>query len=318
MADALVGDDGYGEDPTVCELQEAFADRVGKEAALFVPSGTMANQIAVRLHATPGDMVLAARRSHLVSYENGAASRNSGVQTHPLDDDDGFVAVADVQWAIEAGENHQPSPRLLCLEDTSMAHNGRPWNIEHLREVAEFAHAHGLAVHLDGARLWNAEIATNVTMAQRAAVADTVMCCLSKGLCAPVGSLLAGSASMMEEAKRHRHWFGGAMRQSGFLAAAGLVAMRTMVERLDEDHRRTRRLAEAVADRWPETAPAPSDILTNIVTVRVPHPSVVLDHLRAQGVLAGTLAPGVLRFVTHADIDDLGLERAMQAIAGTP
>ena len=318
MADAAVGDDAYGEDPTVNELQEVFAHRVGKEAALFVPSGTMANQIAIRLFASPGSTVLAARRSHVVSYENGAAARNTGVQLHALDDDDGLVAVSAVKWAVEAGRHHQPVPQLLCLEDTAMAHNGRPWPIENLRDAAQAGRDGGLPVHLDGARLWNAEVATGVGLAERAAVADTVMCCLSKGLCAPVGSLLAGSANLMAEARRHRHWFGGAMRQSGILAAAGLVGMRTMVERLAEDHHRAARLADAVADRWPESAPSPAVIETNIVTVRVPHAGAVLEHLAAAGVLAGTLAPGLLRFVTHSGIDDPGLERAMQAIATAP
>ena len=319
MAAAEVGDDAYGEDPTVRQLEEEFAARVGKKAALFVPSGVMANQIAIRLHARAGDSVIAGRRSHLVSYENGAAARNSGVQLHPIDDaKDGLLALEAISWAIEAGTHHQPVPSLLCLEDTVMAHDGRPWPIGDLRAAAAIAKGSGLAVHLDGARLWNAEVATGVSMAERAAVADTVMCCLSKGLGAPVGSLLAGPDGLIARARVERHWFGGAMRQSGFLAAAGLVAMRTMVDRLADDHLRARRLAHAAAERWPGGSINPTQIETNIVTVRVDAPEAVVDHLRLHGVLAGTLAPGVLRFVTHLGVDDAGVDRAIEAISTCP
>ncbi len=315
MAEAEVGDDVYGEDPTVNALQEAFAERVGKEAALFVPSGTMANQLALRLLAPPGSVVIAGRRQHVVIYENGAGGRNAGVQFSLVDDDDGAPDPAAVAWAVEAAEHHHPRPGLLCLENTHMPADGAPWPVARMREVA--AAAPGLPVHLDGARLFNAEVATGTPAADFAAVATTVMCCLSKGLCAPVGSLLAGPADVVTEARSERQRLGGGMRQAGVIAVAGLVALETMVDRLADDHSRARRLAEAVADRWPG-AVDPATTLTNVVTWAHPRPAAVLDHLAAEGVLAGTIAPGVLRLVTHHDVDDAGVERAAKALASAP
>jgi threonine aldolase len=311
MADAEVGDDVYGEDPTVNALQDAFAERVGKDAALFVPSGTMGNQLALRLLTTPGTSVIAGRRQHVVIYENGAGGRNAAIQFWPVDDDDGTVAAADVRWAVEAAAHHYPRPSLVCVENTHMPTNGAPWPLERLREVAVC----GLPVHLDGARLFNAEVATGVTAAEYAAAAVTVMCCLSKGLAAPVGSLLAGPADVMEAARAERQRLGGGMRQAGVIAAAGLVGLRTMVERLADDHRRARRLAEAVVERWPDGGVDPEDVRTNCVTFRHDDPRGLLDHLRAEGVLAGTIAPGVVRLMTHHDVDDDGVERARKALA---
>jgi threonine aldolase len=314
MAEAEVGDDVYGEDPTVNALQDAFAERVGKEAALFVPSGTMGNQLALRLLAPPGTAVVAGRRQHVVVYENAAAARNAGVQFHSLDDDDGTLAVADVVWAIEAAAHHYPRPSVLCVENTHMPANGAPWPLERLRELAVL----GLPVHLDGARLFNAEVATGISAADHAAAATTVMCCLSKGLCAPVGSLLAGPASLMAGGRGERQRLGGGMRQVGVIAAAGLVALGTMVERLADDHARARRLADAVAERWPDGGLDPASVRTNCVTWRHARPDLVLEHLRGEGVLGGSIAPGVLRLMTHHDVDDDGLERACKAVAASP
>jgi threonine aldolase len=314
MAEAEVGDDVYGEDPTVNALQEAFAERLGKEAALFVPSGTMGNQLALRLLTEPGTAVVAGRRQHVVVYENGAAARNAGVQFHAVDDEDGTLQVADVRWAIEAAAHHYPRVSLLCVENTHMPSNGTPWPVERLRDLAVL----GVPVHLDGARLFNAEVATGVAAADHAAAATTVMCCLSKGLCAPVGSLLAGPSSLMAEARGERQRLGGGMRQVGVIAAAGLVALGSMVARLADDHVRARRLAEAVAERWPEGGLDPPSVRTNCVTWRHKRPDVVLEHLRGEGVLAGTIAPGVLRVMTHHDVDDDGVERACKALAASP
>jgi len=314
MADAEVGDDVYGEDPTVNELQEAFAERVGKQAALFVPSGTMGNQLALRLLTTPGTSVIAGRRQHVVIYENGAGGRNAGVQFWPVADDDGTVDPADVRWSIEAAAHHYPRPSLVCVENSHMPANGAPWPLERLREVAVC----GLPIHLDGARLFNAEVATGVAAAEYAGAAVTVMCCLSKGLSAPVGSMLAGPADVMQVARAERQRLGGGMRQVGVLAAAGLVALRTMVDRLADDHARARRLAAAVADRWPAAGVDPTTVRTNIVTFGHPQPDELCDHLRGEGILAGTIAPGVMRLVTHKDVDDDGVERACKALAAAP
>jgi len=316
MAEAEVGDDVYGEDPTVNALQEAFAGRVGKEAALFVPSGTMANQLAMRLLAPPGSAVLAGRRQHVVLYENGAAGRNAGIQFSLVDDHDGAPDPAAVAWAVAAAEHHHPRPGLLCLENTHMAAEGAPWSVARMRSVV--AAAPGVPVHLDGARLFNAEVATGTPAAAFAAVAITVMCCLSKSLCAPVGSVLAGPADLMAEARSERQRLGGGMRQAGVIAAAGLVALETMVGRLADDHARARRLGEAVADRWPDAGCDPERVRTNVVTWAHPRLGAVLDHLAAEGVLAGTIAPGVMRLVTHHDVDDAGVERAARALATAP
>ena len=318
MAEAEVGDDVYGEDPTVNALEEAFAARVDKEAALFVPSGTMANQLALRLLAAPGTTVLAGRRQHVVIYENGAGGRNAGVQFSTLDDDDGTIDPADVAWAVEAAEHHHVRPGLVCVENTHMPADGAPWPLDRLEAVAATAGAAALPLHLDGARLFNAEVATGISAATYAAPATTVMCCLSKGLCAPVGSLLAGPADVIADARAERQRLGGGMRQAGVIAAAGLVALERMVERLAEDHARARRLAEAVAERWPEGGCDPAAIRTNVVTWRHPRPGALVDHLAAEGVRAGTIAPGVVRLVTHHDVDDDGLDRAVKALAGAP
>ena len=318
MADADVGDDVYGEDPTVNALQDAYAERVGKPAALFVPSGVMANQIALRVLAPAGTVVVAGRRQHVVVYENGAGGRNAGIQFHTVDDTDGTVDPADVAWVIAAAHHHHPRPGLLCLENTHMPTNGSPWPIERLRETAAVATAVSLPVHLDGARLFNAEVATGTSAAEYAAPVTTVMSCLSKGLGAPVGSVLAGPDDVIEEARAERGRLGGGMRQAGVIAAAGLVALTTMVDRLADDHRRARELAEAVAERWPDGGCDPASIRTNIVTWTHPRAEKVLDHLAGRGVLGGTIGPGVLRLVTHFDVDDDGLARAVAAIAGAP
>ena len=318
MAGAEVGDDVYGEDPTVNALEAAFAARVGKEAAVFVPSGTMGNQLAVRVLTVPGTAVVAGRRQHVVVYENGAAGRNAGVQFSAVDDDDGTIDPAAVTWAAEAVAHHHVRPGLVCVENTHMPADGAPWPLDRLRAVAEAAAAARLPVHLDGARLFNAEVASGVPAADYAATATTVMCCLSKGLCAPVGSLLAGPAEVMAATRGERQRLGGGMRQAGILAAAGLVALERMVDRLAEDHTRARRLAEAVADRWPEGGCDPGRVRTNVVTWRHADPAALLDHLAGEGVLAGTIAPGVVRLVTHHDVDDAGVERARVALAAAP
>ena len=315
MADADVGDDVYGEDPTVNELQEVFAQRVGMAAALYVPSGTMGNQLALRLLTQPGTAVITGRRQHVVIYENGAGGRNAAVQFHSVADDDGTISPDDIAWAKAAAAHHYPHPSLVCIENTHMPANGAPWSIEQLRAVRQAAD--GLPIHMDGARLFHAEVATGTPASDYCAEATTVMACLSKGLCAPVGSMLAGPADLVSEARGERQRLGGGMRQAGIIAAAGLVALRTMVERLEEDHVRARRLAEAVAERWPDGGLVPATVQTNVVTWSHTAPETVIEHLRVEGVLAGTIAPGVLRLVTHHDIDDAGVERAAKAIASS-
>lgn len=316
MATALVGDDGFGEDPTVAALETRYAELVGKEAALFVPSGVMANQIAIRVHTRPGDVVLAGRRAHVVRYELGAAGRNASVQFATLDDHDGMLDPAEVASTLEGEAHHHAAASLLCLENTSMAAGGTTWTLERLDAVADAAP--NLAVHLDGARLFNASVATGVSPATLAARADSVMSCLSKGLGAPIGSMLAGSAAFIAAAMVERKRLGGAMRQAGVVAAAGLVALDTGIERLAEDHGRAARLAAGIAAAWPDAGVHPTAVATNLVVAHVPNAAAILEHLADHGVLADTIAPGQLRFVTHLDVDDDGIDRAIAAIASAP
>jgi threonine aldolase len=316
MAAAEVGDDVYAEDPTVNALQDEFAARVGMEAALYVPSGTMANQLALRLLAPPASVVVAGARQHVVIYENGAGGRNAGVQFHTVPDDDGELDPAHVVWAVEAAEHHYPRVGLVCVENTHMPADGRPWSVEGLRAVV--GAAGGAPVYMDGARLFNAEVASGISAADYGREVTALMCCLSKGLAAPVGSVLAGTGDLIGAARAERQRLGGGMRQAGVIAAAGLVALRTMVERLADDHERARRLAAAVAERWPDTGFEPDRVVTNMVIFGHAAAGRLLEHLRAEGVLAGTIAPGVVRLVTHHDVDDDGVARACKAIASSP
>jgi threonine aldolase len=260
--------------------------------------------------------VVAGRRQHVVAYEYGAAARNAGVQFHALADDDGMVDPEEVSAGIAGQSHHQPAVSLVSVENTHMAASGAPWTMSGWQGVVRAAD--GLPIHLDGARLFNAEAATGISAAEWAAPATTVMCCLSKGLCAPVGSLLAGRADLMAQGRLERKRFGGGMRQAGVLAAPGLLALTQMVDRLPEDHVRARRLAEVVAQRWPDSGLDPAVVLTNIVTFSHPDTEKLLAHLADHGVLAGTIAPNIMRLVTHHDIDDPATERAMQALTSAP
>ncbi len=316
MSQAEVGDDGFGEDPTVAELEALYAARVGKEAAVFVPSGTMANQIALRSLARAGTAVVAGRTEHVVAFEAGAAARNAGVQFHLVPDTDGVVEPSDVEYAISLAAFHQPQVSLVSIENTHMASGGIPWTLDELDALR--AAAGDVPVHMDGARLLNAEVATGASAASMASRVTTVMTCLSKGLCAPVGSLLAGPADVVATGRVERKRLGGAMRQAGVIAAAGIVALRTMVDRLAEDHARARRLAEAAADRWPGAGADPARTPTNIVVFSPPDAGALVTHLGAHGVLADMIRPGVVRLVTHHDVDDEGIERAVLAIAKAP
>ena len=316
MAEAEVGDDDYGEDPTVRALEEAFAARVGKPAALFVASGVMANQIAVRVLTVPGTAVVAGRRQHVVAYEYGAAALNAGIQFITLDDGDGMVDADDVRWARQATEHHQPAVSLVSIENTHMAASGAPWSTDRLHALVDAAGP--VPIHMDGARLFNAEVATGLPAAEWASAATTVMCCLSKGLCAPVGSLLAGDDDVVAEARLARKRLGGGMRQAGVLAAPGLLALRDMVGRLHEDHARAARLADAVALRWPACGLDPNTVRTNIVTFNHADPGKLLAHLESCGVLAHAIAPETVRFVTHHDVDDAGVIRAVDALREAP
>ena len=308
MAEAEVGDDVYGEDPTVNRLQSLAASLLGKEAALYVPSGTMANQLAIRVLAPSGTEVLCPDRAHVYRYEAAAAPVNSGVQMHPLWDlPDG------VRAAIDGVAHHLPQPSVLVIENTYMAMSGAPIDTAEMTALCAIAQSGGLRVHIDGARIWNAAVALGTAPRELAAPADTVMFCLSKGLAAPVGSVLCGPASVIAQARAFRSRFGGAMRQAGVIAAAGVVALETMVERLADDHARARRVAEALASRWPGSVD-PERIRTNIVCADLRTlPVDFVRRLAQLGVDAGTIDPRTVRLVTHKDVDDDAIAGAVRA-----
>ena len=316
IATAPVGDDGYGEDPTVNELEATFARLVGTEAAMLVPSGVMANQIALRVLTAPGDVVLVGERQHVVLYEMGAAGINAGVQLGLLEDGRGIVEADDVVAARAAAAHHQPAPTALFLEVSHMASGGTVPTIEELAAVR--AAGTGLRLHIDGARLLNASVATGIEPSRLVEGADSVMTCLSKGLCCPVGSMFAGSLELVTQARVERKRLGGAMRQAGNIAAAGLVALDTMDERLADDHRRARAIASAVGERWPSVAPSLDAQITNLVVFEHDDTAALLDHLSTDGIAAGTLAPGIVRFVTHRGIDDHAVERIIESIRRAP
>jgi threonine aldolase len=293
----------------VNRLESLAAGLLGKEAALYVPSGTMANQLAIRVLATRGTDVLCPDRAHVYRYENAAGPLNSAVQMHPLwNVPDGIVN------AIEGRAHHMPSPSLLVIENTYMAASGAPIAPDEMQTLAKLAHDGDVLVHVDGARIWNAAIALACSPRELVAPVDTVMFCLSKGLSAPVGSILCGPAAVIAEARAHRSRMGGGMRQAGIIAAAGIVALETMVERLADDHARAARLAAALAERWPGSLD-PASVRTNIVCAELSKlPPNLVERLAERGVLSGTIDPRTIRLVTHNDVDDDAIAAAISAL----
>ena len=323
IAEAAVGDEQKREDPSVNELQRRSAELLGQEDAIFVPTATMANQIALKLHARPGDVLLAEQFSHVVIYEYGGAAAHAGLTTLALAGDRGRIAVEQLRAAAEPSSKvADQRAAVLSLEDTHNSSGGRVWPLDELDAVVEAARELGLAVHLDGARLLNAAVAQGVAPAEISARFDTVTLCLSKGLGCPLGAVLAGSRELMARAWREKHLFGGAMRQAGIVAAAGLYALDHHVERLAEDHARARRLAESL-----DAAGVPVEleqVETNFVQIDLEPLDLergeALARLADAGVgLSTTIHPTVLRAVTHLDVSDEDVGARVRADpAGTP
>ncbi|HET6682807.1 MAG TPA: GntG family PLP-dependent aldolase [Gaiella sp.] len=320
IAAAEVGDEQKREDPSVNALQERAAALLGQEAALFVPTATMANQIALKLHTRPGDVLVAERHAHVVIYEYGGAAAHAGLMIEPIEGSAGRFGVAELEAVtIPSTKEADQRPTLLALENTHNSSGGRCWPLDELRAVTGAARERGLATHLDGARLLNAVVATGCTPAEIGGLFDTVTLCLSKGLGCPLGALLAGSAETMERAWREKHLFGGAMRQAGIVASAGVYALRYHVERLADDHARARRLAEG----W-HAAGLPVDleqVETNFVQLDFGSLGLDREHalalLRDAGVgLSSTIHPTVARAVTHLDVDDHDIDRAIELVPG--
>ncbi|MCS7011204.1 MAG: low-specificity L-threonine aldolase [Anaerolineales bacterium] len=316
MAYAEVGDDVYGEDPTVNRLQELAAEKVGKEAGLFVPSGTMGNLIALLVHCRRGEEMLVGNRSHIFLSERGGASALGGIHSRQLPNQpDGSLALSDLQAAIRPDDIHDPVTRLICLENTHNECGGVYQSPQYVHQVGELARRYGLSLHLDGARLFNAAVAQGIDARELTAPVDSVTFCLSKGLCAPVGSVLCGSRAFIAEARKVRKMLGGGMRQAGILAAAGIVALETMIDRLAEDHARARWLADGLKQLPGLLVDEPA---TNMVFFSwdesIPYDERrLIAELRAQGVLAGSVAPRRIRLVTHYGIDDSDIEQTLRA-----
>jgi threonine aldolase len=318
MRDAEVGDDVFGDDPTLIRLEQRIAEITGKEAALYVPSGTMGNQLGIRSQTSHGDEILVDRESHIFNYESAGAAALSGVQPFPLDGPGGRIdAAAVVARATRPTNDHYPKSTLLCLENTHNRAGGRVFSLEELEEPARTAHAHGMLVHLDGARLWNAEAQSGIPIARWASVADTVMMCFSKGLGAPVGSILAGPAETIRRARRLRKMFGGGMRQGGVLAAACLYALDHHRSRLSDDHRRARQLAEALTG-VPGVRTDPAGTVTNIVLLHFETPGddsvQAVARAKELGVWVSPFGPRTVRAVLHLDVDDRALARAIEGL----
>ncbi|RNJ25509.1 threonine aldolase family protein [Halosegnis longus] len=309
--DADVGDDVYRGDPTVNELEARAAEVVGTEAALYVPSGTMGNQVAIRTHTARGDELLCETDSHIYKWELGGIAQHSGVQARTIDGDDrGALSPEQVHDGYVARDGHRPGTSLLCLENTHNSKGGTAIPVDDIAAAAEAARDHDVSVHLDGARLFNAAAALDVPASEIVAPVDTVMFCLSKGLGAPVGSILAGPESFIEEAHRVRKLFGGGMRQAGMIAAPGLLALDNRT-RLHEDHANARLLADGLRDIDGLGVSEPD---TNIVLVDTDGPAEqFIDALEAEGVQASRFGPEQVRFCTHWDVDESDVERAVAA-----
>jgi threonine aldolase len=315
IARADVGDEQRRADPTVLALEERVATLLGHEAALFLPSGTMCNEIAIRLHIRPGgDEILLARDTHPLRFEGGAPAAVSGAVMTIVDGDAGMFSAEALDAAIRAhpaGDRYAPRPRLVCVEQPTNMGGGRVWAIEQVSAVLDVARAHGLRTHLDGARLMNATVASSVDAAEWAGGFDSAWLDFTKGLGAPVGACLAGSADLIAEAWRWKQMLGGAMRQAGIVAAAGLHALDHHVERLADDHARARRLGEGLA-ALPGVEIDPATIETNIVIFAVPDAPAFCAALARGDVTMGALDARRVRAVTHLDVDDAGIDRALE------
>lgn len=316
MAKAEVGDDVFGEDPTVNRLQEVVAWKLRKEAGLFFPTGTMANQVAIKCWTEPGDEILLERRSHILNYELAAFAVVSGVMARPVEGERGIIRVPAFARELRPKSYLFSGPALLCVEDTTNMTGGTCYPLAVLKEIRAFSTEQGIPVHLDGARLWNASVAQKVEPFEIAANADSVMVCLSKGLAAPAGSVLCGPVDLIEKARKWRKLLGGGMRQSGILAAAGLIGVNTMVERLAEDHENAKALAAGLQGtkfrcETPETNIVIADVRDTGKDV-----ATILGLLEKAGIRAVQADAARVRLVTHCDVGKEAVAAAVAAFRG--
>ena len=318
MAEAEVGDDVYGDDPTVNHLQELASEMLGKEDALFVPSGTMGNLIALLVHCQRGDEVIVGNQSHIYLNEAGGMSAVGGIQPCPVQNQpNGTLAMDDILASIRTKDVHHPITRLICLENTQNVCGGVPLSSDYTRQVSEVAHANNLSLHIDGARIFNSATAQNISVRELVEPADSVMFCLSKGLASPIGSIVAGTRKFIIRARHIRKMLGGGMRQVGVVAAAGIISLEKMTKRLGDDHRRAKKLAEGLRQvkRLQVDADSP---YTNMVYLNISEDvkanSIQIgEHMKQLGVLVDADHTRRIRLVTHYWIDDFAVEKAVSA-----
>jgi len=320
MAEAEVGDDVFGEDPSVLRLEERAAELLGKEAALFVPSGTMSNQLGVRTHCGPGDELICEIGCHIYNYEQGGASVLSGVATRTVAGDGGILHVEQLTDLVRREDDHLVRTRLVCLENTHNRAGGRVLPFDTVESICGWAHEQGLRTHLDGARLFNAQVATGISAADWSQHFDTVSICFSKGLGAPVGSALAGPRDLVRLARRHRKLFGGGMRQAGIIAVGALYALDHHIDRLAEDHTQAQKIGEAIRQLDGLTLSTPS-VDTNIVIFsvdsRFSDAATFAGRLRDAGLLMLPMSRTEVRAVTHLDVSAAEIERAIEILCTT-
>lgn len=316
MMKAPVGDDVFGEDPSINQLESLAASMFGMEAGIFCPSGTMTNQIAIKCHTQPGDEVICDESSHIYQYEGGGIAFNSGASVKLLYGDRGRITAEQVKAAINPDDVHRAVSKLVSLENTSNRGGGSCYNWEEILKIREVCKEHKLAFHLDGARLWNALVAKNETAKQYGETFDSISICLSKSLGCPVGSLLLGTKELVRKARRYRKVFGGGMRQAGFIAAAGIYALEHHINRLKEDHLHAKQIADAISTRqWlKELLPVETNIIIFELKEAGSAPQLVAN-LKEKGILAYAIAPSRVRLVVHLDISPAMVERTINIIS---
>ena len=319
MFEAEVGDDVFGEDPTVNALQEKAARLLGKEAALFVASGTMANQLSIKAHTQPGDEVIIEAGAHAMNFEGGAGAVLSSVQFFGIPGDRGIFDAAQVESAIRVDDVHFPVSRLVVIENTHNRGGGTVFPLSKIRQIRDLATQRGLRMHMDGARLWNASVAAKIAPAEYAAPFDSVSVCLSKGLGCPVGSLVVGSKDFIKRVHRFRKMVGGGMRQAGFLAAAGIYALDHHIDRLEEDHRKAQKMAQGLAN-IKNVLIHPAEVETNILFFDVSRAERTAQEVTAackgKGLLVHPTSKTRIRCVTHLDVSFAEIDQALKVIAG--
>jgi threonine aldolase len=316
IAEAIVGDDVFHDDPTVTELERLAAEITGREAAIYVPSGTMGNEIAILCHTHRGDEAIVESDSHIYNYESAGPAVLSGVQLAPVKTESGILTPVHVEEAIRPDDEHEPVTSLICLENTHNRKGGVVYPLEVMKQIRSLASRRHLKIHLDGARIFNAAVSSGIDVKKYCAIGDSVMFCLSKGLGAPIGSMLVGDSDLIHTARRYRKLLGGGMRQVGIIASAGIYALQNNISRLADDHHRARQLAEGLA-QIPSISINLSSVQTNIIVVDIEKSGLSVEEctllLEKRRVLVVPFGRTTIRAVTHLDIDDGDVEGALKA-----